>query len=525
MMEKNKSKTQGTVRTVALMMAATVAAKVFGMLRSVFMASHYGAGTVTDAFTAAAHIPLTFFDLLFGAAILGCFIPVYNSFARREDGQPSEQADDFACMFLNLILLSTGLLALIGILFSPLIVSLFAAGLDAQTQALAATLLRIMFPMIIFTGSTYTLTGVMQSRGSFMLPACVSLFSNAIVILYFIFFDRLFGESGIYALAAAYLVAWFTQLATLGIPLLRSGFRFKAILDLKDPALRKAIRSAPPIMLGSWLTPAGTLIAIHFASLLSEGTASQYDYAYNVFAILAGTLTYSICNYYFPTLSRLAVEKDEEGFCRTVKTGLGASAAILFPFIAAVLLLSGEGISILYLRGEFTPEAASGAAVILRTLALGMPGFAVVEICSRVFYARSEPKIPMLAALLGIMSNCVSTALLTENGILGSAGVGLGNAIGLSAAAILLIVMLFLRARGVFDREFLLRILKTLGCALISAAVMAVIFHFLSSVGGGSYQRGMVMNIVVCAAVFAPGAAVYLVLLKLCRLMPEKTKN
>ena len=68
-----------SVKTIALMMGATVGAKILGMLRSVLQARAYGTTPAANAFTAASKLPLTFFDLLLAAAVLGCFIPAYNS--------------------------------------------------------------------------------------------------------------------------------------------------------------------------------------------------------------------------------------------------------------------------------------------------------------------------------------------------------------------------------------------------------------------------------------------------------------
>ena len=80
-MKANDSK-NGTraVRTVAVMMGATVIAKLLGMLRGVLQANAYGTSLEANAFTAASKLPLAFFDMLLAAAVLGCFIPVYNSF-------------------------------------------------------------------------------------------------------------------------------------------------------------------------------------------------------------------------------------------------------------------------------------------------------------------------------------------------------------------------------------------------------------------------------------------------------------
>lgn len=150
------------IRTVAFMMAATVLSKILGLIREMMLAAAYGAGnSVAEAFSGALSVPSTFFDLLFSAAILGCFIPVYNSF--KENGK---EADEFACIFFNAISLFTGLLALFGILFAEPVIKLVTPGLE--DPALAVTLVRILFPMIIFTGMAYTLVGIMQSKGALL---------------------------------------------------------------------------------------------------------------------------------------------------------------------------------------------------------------------------------------------------------------------------------------------------------------------------------------------------------------------
>ena len=56
--------------TVLSMVAAMVLSKGLGMVRSMCMAAAYGTGYEANAFSAASRIPLSFFDLLFSAAIL-----------------------------------------------------------------------------------------------------------------------------------------------------------------------------------------------------------------------------------------------------------------------------------------------------------------------------------------------------------------------------------------------------------------------------------------------------------------------
>ncbi|MDD4772457.1 MAG: lipid II flippase MurJ [Eubacteriales bacterium] len=492
------------VSTVAFMMAATVIAKALGMLRGMLTASRYGTGMAAQAFTEASHIPLTLFDLAFGAAVLGCFIPVYNSL-NSEDGH----ADEFARIFLNLVLLVTTLLAVAGMIAAEGIIALMAPGFDAATREIAVRLLRVMFPMIIFTGSAYTLVGVMQSKGRYMLPAAVSAVSNAGVIVYLLFFDSKLGEKGIYGLAAAYVFSWFIQFMTLAIPLRASGFRFFSVSRDIAPdvtsALKKAAKMAPPIMVGSWLAPVGVLSGLYFASFIDvSGAVTVFDYSYAVYVIIAGTLTYSICNYAFPFLSRLG-NGDDEGWTRVVRGGLMSSAAVILPCTTAVYILAGEGVALLYLRGEFTAVDVSETVNTLRYMATGMPAFAFIEIVSRVFYSKKNTCIPMTAALSGICINITASALLVGAQELRVGAVGLGNALGQTAAAAVLAVFLLRRTR-VINRELIITLIKLTVSSLLSGAAMITVYRLI---GNDPYTAGVRGNIICALLVVICGAAVY----------------
>lgn len=496
------------VKTVGIMMGATVIAKLLGMLRGVLQAGAYGTLPEADAFVAASKLPLAFFDMLLAAAVMGCFIPVYNSFREEKE----VEAERFACTFLNFIALLCGVLALVGIVFADFFIGLIASGLSPEMHGLAVTLTRIMFPMVIFTGSTYTLVGLLQSKGSFIAPALISAISNGGVVAYLAFVDPLLGDKSIYGLAAAYLASWLVQLLTLIIPLWRTGFKYRLALDFKNPALKRALKMAPPIMIGSWLSPVGVLLGQYFASAVSasggaSGAAAIFDYANNIYVIIAGTLTYSICNYTFPKISKLAAEEDSEGFYAAVRDGLKSVLFIVIPFSAAALVLSGEGVSILYLRGEFTAEDARNTADTLRFIILAMPFFAVSELLTRVFYAKNRPKLVMWAVLVGIAVNLSVGAVLTGFTSLGVSAVGISTAAGQVATAVILLIF-SAKYKGIFTRELFAGILTSV---IGGAFVLFICFGMSKLVGSEPYDASLFENIVKALVIFLPGGAVYLI--------------
>lgn len=518
--QKKKSGTRHAVLTVLSMAGAMVLSKGLGMLRSVCMASAYGTGWEAAAFSAASRIPLSFFDLLFSASILGCFIPVYNSFRSDASGQPGkagEEADAFACIFLNFILLLTGLLSVLGIAFAKPILAVVAPGLPEETAALAVKLLRIMFPMVIFTGSAYTLVGVLQSKEHFLLPSLISAFSNAGVILYFIFLNGRLGSRGIYGLAIAYLASWALQLITLLWPLFRMHFPYRLLLDFKNPALRRALRMTPPIMLGSWLAPIGMLAGTHFAAQLPiSGAVTVFEYAINIETILTGILTYGICNFTFPRLSRMNVDGNEEMFSSTARTGVLSALSVVLPVMAAVLVLAEEGTSVLYQHGAFTGTDVRETALALRCLAVGMPAFCLSEVINRILYAKCSVVIPMISALLGAACNILSSFFLVRNAsdTLHVGCAALGNTIGQVVCAVVLSAALIRRVPGLFTRAFLASLGKLLFLTAVSAAAMAGTAFLLRN---NPTEAGLFHNLAVCALVFLPSGLIYALGLRLLR--------
>ncbi|NLE13376.1 MAG: hypothetical protein GX628_06825 [Clostridiales bacterium] len=510
---KNEKSGARSVRTVALMMGATVLAKLLGMLRGVLLAGRYGTGIEANAFSEASHIPLTFFDLLLSAAILGCFIPVYNSL------KDEKTSDRFAGLFLNLVLLATGIMAFAGIFLAKPIMMLMGGGLAPEAQRLAVRLLRMLFPMIIFTGATYTLVGVMQSKGRFLLPALVSAISNGGIIIYLLFIDGLLGEGRVYGLAAAYLLSWLLQLATLAIPLYISGFRVgfglgndgSPVDTEAHEALRKALKMAPPIMLGSWLSPVTLLSGLFFSQYAEGGNVTVFDYANNAYVIIAGILTYSICNYIFPRLSRLAASSGSGGegdFNRTTRTGLLSALAMILPFTFAMWVLSREGIALLYMRGEFTAADTLLTASALRGISIGMPAFAVCELLSRTFYSRGQTTVPMLASVCGIAANFAVSCLLIFGFGLGMGAVGAAVAAGQWASAIVLLTASALRIKGLFTPRFVLSCLGLAASAALSGAVMETVRRLIGSDPGSASK---IVNFSIICAVFAAGAVIYAV--------------
>jgi putative peptidoglycan lipid II flippase len=401
-------------QTVAAMIAATVFAKALGLLRSALLAMTLGDLPEAAAFAAASKIPSAFFDLFFSAALTGAFIPAYSG-ARAEN---KEKAHRFSRAFMGAAIICASVFSLAGIIFSPQLISICAPNMGGETYALAAALLRIMFPAAVFTAGAYTLTGLLQARGAFILPAAVSLISNAFTAGY-IFFSR--GAFSVYALAAVYVFSWFLQMLTLALPLIFRGEFPLPKIDFGNEHLKKALASMPKITAGAWFAPASVLAAAFFCSFVSEKAFVIYDYAGGIYSVAAGVAIYGVGNFCFPALARAFAEKDMELFGAKLGSALYSALAVAVPVFCALIALAPEGVALLYARGNFTGEAAGACALALRTLAFAVPAYANSEVLYRGFCAAEKPRICALSALfsLAVLAAANIFSLILGGGLFG----------------------------------------------------------------------------------------------------------
>ncbi len=451
-----------TIRTAGFMIFATLMAKFMGMYRDILFAALYGTGAEAVAYSTASRIPLLFFDITLGSAISSSFIPVFNEFLQKGK---KEEATEFANSFLNIIFLITSGLCALGIVFRSPIVNLLGSGLPAFVKQLAEALVVIMFPSMIFTALAYSLTGVLQSYGSFHAPAAISLVSNGIMVGYLIFAKDRFGIHGV---SWAMLIAWAFQLIVLLPSLIRKKFHYRPFIRFSNPGLKKALFLAIPILISSWVQPINAMVNMYLASYLNGGQAvSALDYANKLYIIFVGVLTYAISNLIFPSISRLAADTQKKAeFTGVMKTAIGSVLFILLPIMIVFLMQRTEIVRLVYERGAFGPEQTKLTSAALLWYSFGMLGYGMQEMLNKAFYAGQNGKTPMRVSVFGIAVNVAFSFLLVRGLHLGISGLPMAASIAANVIAVVLAVILN-RQYHLFDSTFFINLSKLLLCGAV----------------------------------------------------------
>lgn len=459
-----------TVKTAGFMIFATLLAKFMGMYRDILFAALYGTGAEAVAYSTASRIPLLFFDIALGSAISSSFIPVFNEYLQKGK---KEEATEFSNSFLNIIFLITGVICTLGILLRGPIVNVLGSGLAAPVKALATSLVVIMFPSMVFTALAYSLTGVLQSYGEFNAPAAISLVSNGIMVCYLLIAKDTLGIHGV---SVAMLVAWSFQLFVLIPSLIKKKYRYRPVIQWKNPGLKKALFLALPILISSWVQPINAMVNMFLASFLNGGQAvSALDYANKLYIIFVGVLTYAVSNLIFPSISRLAVDTEKkQEFTSVMKTAISCVLFVLLPIMLVFLLQREEIIRFVYERGAFGPEQTGLTATALLWYSFGMLGYGMQEMLNKAFYAQQNGKTPMRISVVGIGVNIALSFLLVRGFHLGIAGLPMAASVAANFIAVVLAIRLN-KTYPIFDRSLFLNMAKLMLCGVCMAITVCFV--------------------------------------------------
>ena len=484
------------LKTVSLVILIILIGRVLGLGRDMLLAQTFGIGWEADALATASNLPRIFFDAVFASAVSASFIPVFTEIMERE-GRAA--ATRLAGSFFTVVGLAAATLTVLGMIFAPQIVDLMA-NFDPETAALTARLLTIIFPSLFFTGIAFSMVGVLNALGEFNVPAAMSIASNGILIVYFLFFAQRFG---VYGAAVALLIGWSAQ-AIMQVPSLwRRGYRYRP--GLRHPGLKRIFRLMLPVMVSTWIAPINMLTIIWFASALPGGAASL-NYANGLFLMVAGIFVLSVTNVIFPEMSRLSAAGDRQALCGLVRETTRTLLFLLLPMSVGLILLATPLIRLLYEYRQFDADSTMMTASALAFMSLGMAGYGIQNVLIRAFYAEKRGKDPLLAGLAGVAVNAILCWILMDR--LGVAGLALASAASLTTTALVLIPAAHNMLGGALITG---RLILDLGKMALSAVVMGAVVWAVREFLSGVFDGGSVLTRVALVAVpTAIGAALYL---------------
>lgn len=432
------------LRSTATVGGFTFISRILGFARDVILARYFGAGPVMDAFFVAFKIPNFFRRLFAEGAFSQAFVPVLGEVHTHRGHEETRRLIAETSGTLGLILVA---FSLIGILFAPYFIDIFAPGFahDPATHHLATTLLRLTFPYLLFIALTALAAGAMNVHGRFAVPAATPILLNLSLIASALWLSRLFAVPvlalGLGVLAAGVLQFLF-QLPFLG--------RLKLLARPRwawhQESVRQIFHLMLPALFGASVMQINLLVDTAIASFLSPGSVSWLYYSDRLMEFPLGVFAIALGTVILPRLTRAHVRQSPEEFSHLIDNAMRLVVLLALPAAIGLGVLAGPLIVTLFRYGAFTPFDARMARASLIAYAFGLIGFTAVKILAPGFYAQKDTRTPVRIALWAISANLAFNALIVIPWVLaGWPAPHAGLALSTSLAALLNALLL---ARG-----------------------------------------------------------------------------
>jgi putative peptidoglycan lipid II flippase len=293
-------------RSAGLFGLATMASRILGLVRDQVLAYYFGAGDANDAFRVAFRMPNLVRDLFAEGAMSAAFVPTFTH-ELTTGGKP--RAWQLANSVITALILITGLLVVLGIVFAGPLVRIYAEGYEQVPGKLELTVFmaRLMTPFLTLVAVAAVFMGMLNALGHFFVPALSPAMFNVATIAMVVALIPIAPQLGIepiVVVAAATIVGGLGQLAIQWRPLVQEGYSYRPSLDVRDPALARVLMLMGPGTIGLAATQINIFVNTRFATEQGTGAVSALDYAFRVMYLPIGLFGVSIAAASTPALSR-----------------------------------------------------------------------------------------------------------------------------------------------------------------------------------------------------------------------------
>src|SRR5215217_7762490 len=391
-----------TGRSAVFVGAGILISRIVGLVRQRIFAHYFGNSAEGDAFSAAFRIP-NFLQNVFGeGALSASFIPVYAKLLAQED---EKEAARVANAIFSILALVTAVIVLVGVLATPYIVTLIAAGFEEERRALTITLVRIFFPGAALLVLSAWCLGVLNSHHRFFISYTAPVAWNAAIIAALLYFGN---SVDLASLAAA--TAWGSVIGSalqFGVQLptvLRLIHHFRPVLTLASPHVRQVLNSFFPVFMSRGVVKISAFVDAFLASFLGQGAVVALNYAQSLYTLPVSLFGMSVSAAELPAMSRTvgAAEVVAETLRHRLDQGLRRISFFIVPSAVAFLALGDVIAAVLYQTGKFTHNDSVYVWTILAGSAVGLLASTLGRLYSSTYYALRDTRTPLLYAVLRV---------------------------------------------------------------------------------------------------------------------------
>lgn len=474
---------QNVARAAAVVSLAVMGSRLLGLAREMAIFYYFKTKFAASAFHLAFRIP-NFLRDMFGEGILSkAFITTFIA-TETEEGEAA--AWDLANRIFNLIVIVLAGIVVLGIVFAPAIVDVFAREdfdevLDPvehyafETKVeLTIYLTQLMFPYLLFVSLAAIAMGLLNSKGRFGIPACASSFFNLSSLVIGISGYYLFQRIDMHpttGMAVGVLVGGILQFLIQVPSMYRVGYRYRPLLSFTEPRVVEVLKLIGPAILGVAAVPINQLTNTWFVTSGKEWLA-WIQGAYRIMHFPLGIFGVAISTVVLPQLAKYANSDSLPEFRDSLSYALRLMLTVILPASIGLMILAEPICRLLYERGAFTDTDTVATANVLFVYAFGLCGFSALKIVTDGFYAFKDIRAPVIVSLSGVVLNiCMNYMFIFQGFWLNERAIVFST---VATVTLNSVVLLFLLRRKINRIGFNL-VLKVTLKVLCASVVMGVV--------------------------------------------------
>ncbi|MBU1022830.1 murein biosynthesis integral membrane protein MurJ, partial [bacterium] len=353
------------IKTTIILTVFSLAIRFFGLIREMVFAAFYGASSAMDAFVVASSVPSMFVGVAV-TAIITAFIPIYTEY---KNNSHYDDAANFVQTIICIVMVITSIVVLICFIFASQIIFALAPGFNIETQRLSSDLLRIMIPILFFSGLLGIGSSLQQANNQFYYYAVSQLILNVVTIIVIFFYAPRYG---IFAAGVASVLSIIVQVLIILVGMPSCGYnKFKWNLNFRHPGIRKMVRFVIPVMISLVIVNINSIVTRIIASSLPSGSIAALNYAIRVNLVFVSLLVYPVTTTIYPLLSQQFEKNNISDFKRYINTSIRLIVFLIIPISTMAAIFPNQIISILFERGVFDKNSAAQTATIFMFYVLG----------------------------------------------------------------------------------------------------------------------------------------------------------
>jgi putative peptidoglycan lipid II flippase len=384
-----------------------------------------------------------------------------------------DEAWRLASQVINALLLVTGVLVLLGIVFATPLVQLYAPEYVAVAGKMELTILltRITLPFLTLIALAAVFMGMLNAMRRFFVPALSPAMFNVFLILGAVsssWISSLFGIAPILGLAIGFVLGGFGQMAVQWPQLRREGFRHQWVLSFRDSRLREVLMLMGPGALGQAAAQINLFVNTLLATSQGTGAVTWLAFAFQLMYLPIGIFGVSVGTASTPDLAVHASRQAWDEMRRVLSAGLRLMFMLSVPACAGLMVLRVPIVELTLESGQFTRNDTLAVAVALLGYAPGLVGYSIAKIATPGFYAMRDARTPVTVSAITVVANVVLNVILVR--IYGYVGLAVGTSIASTINAGLLLWLLSRRIGGLDGARVWRAFVKITIASLVMAA-------------------------------------------------------